>query len=356
MTSPAADTLTPRPIGQAFPHRRARHCAAGALARMLEHAGLSYGREPVSEAFAFGLSGGLDFEWTASPRPDPWPAMPSGVWLMGRRIELEDMFWEHVGAQVVIQTSDDPRRGWEWVAEEIDAGRPVMLRAELGEMEYLDVPLRNAHHVLVVVGYDESRALVSDGETNQLQWCSLACLSRARAIGRFPTPTEHRSWLVRLPDQLPPAEDAIRRAVGAAARTMRTAQRDPCGTGEPCGLAAVRSFARDYPDWPDRFGADLAAALKRLRFFISHAGTGGGLFRRLQSEFLFDAAALLDDEALRECAHGYARLARTWTDLARTVRDKDAARGHRAGVPIVASIEELEHEGVERLEAAARRL
>src|SRR5689334_18920357 len=108
--SAAADTLTPRPIGQAFPHRRASHCAAGALARMLEHGGLSYGPEPASEAFAFGLSGGLDFEWTSSPSPDPWPAMPSGVWLMGRRIELEDMFWEHVGAQVVIQTSDDPRR------------------------------------------------------------------------------------------------------------------------------------------------------------------------------------------------------------------------------------------------------
>ena len=345
--------FTPRPIGEAFPHRRARHCAAGALARMLEHAGLSYGPEPANDAFAFGLSGGLDFEWTASPSPDPWPEMPSGVWLMGRRIELEDMFWEHVGAEVVTRTSDDPRLGWEWVAEEIDAGRPVMLRAELGEMEYLDVPLRNAHHVLIVVGYDESRVLVSDGEKDRLQWCSLDCLARARVSGRFPTPTEQRSWLVRLPDELPPAEDTIRRAVGAAARTMRSTQRDPRGSAEPTGLAAVQSFASDYPHWPDRFGDDLAPALKRLRFFISHAGTGGGLFRRLQAEFLLEAAALLDDEALRECGDCYARLAARWTDLARAVRNRDAHGGHRAGIPILAGIEELEHEGVERLEAAA---
>lgn len=336
-----------------FPHQRARHCASGALRGLLAHHALSYGNTPSSEAFIFGAGAGLDFHVSEAADPDPWPQTPPSVWIMGRSLDFERRFCRHAGIGLETVETDDPQEGWARVAAELDRGRFVMLRADLAELEYLDADLRNAHHVVVVLGDagKPGRVLISDGECDDVIDCSISSLARARASRGFPTPTCHTAWLMRFPEELPQPERLVRRAIEVTVATMCDGDRDPRGTGEPVGLAGVDAFAAGYADWPGRFDPLLGGALRRLRVFIRAAGTGGALFRSLQAGFLEEATGLLGDDRLQGCAQRFDTLAAAWVALAASVRQGAPEAGHAAGQPHVARICELEHQAVDSLAA-----
>lgn len=81
MNVPAAPSI-PRP----FPHRRAGHCASGALRDLLEYHRLDYGTGPLSEPMVFGLSGGYGFFYA-----DQLPGVPNDRYRAGiiRAIEKQ---------------------------------------------------------------------------------------------------------------------------------------------------------------------------------------------------------------------------------------------------------------------------
>ncbi|HEV2786912.1 MAG TPA: hypothetical protein VGV67_11020, partial [Solirubrobacteraceae bacterium] len=74
-----------------FRHRVAEHAASGALRDLLEHHGLSYGPEPLSEGAVFGFSGALDLRVKIA-----CAAIPS-IDLDGRAPSMERELCEHIG-------------------------------------------------------------------------------------------------------------------------------------------------------------------------------------------------------------------------------------------------------------------
>jgi hypothetical protein len=60
----------------------------------------------------------------------------------------------------------------------------------------------------------------------------------------------------------------------------------------------------------------LYCALRDVFDSIETAGTGGGLYRNLYADFLAEAAAILQNDALVDLAWSYRELARSWTELA----------------------------------------
>ncbi len=330
-------------VSSAFPHQRAGHCGSGALRDLLELHQLDYGAGPLSEGAVFGLSGGLGFLYLEMPSITP------PVYLVGRGADLERDIAEHLGLGLEVRDTDDPDEGWRWVRDEIDAGRPPMVWADIGHLDYLRVRMHNTRHDIVVVAYDEDEdvAWIADNDREELQRCRLDSLARARSSEAFPGPNRHTTFVYDWPRELRAPGDAVRLALQRAVKNMREGGETLAGLTGAFGLDGVDAFASAYPAWPRTFGDDLPAAMKGLRVFIVKAGTAGAMFRSLQATFLFDMAELLDDGMLRAVGTTYDAAAAAWRALAGHAEQAD----HAGGIDVVEEIHNLEHLGVSLMES-----
>ena len=332
-----------------FPHRMAGHCGSGAFRDLLEFHGLSWFDEPMSEAMAFGLGGGLGCFFYELPEMDPL------LYLVGRGGGLERGVCEHLEIGLDLRRTDDPGEAWGWLRDELDAGRPTMVNADIRELDYLRVKLSNTMHDIVVTGYEEDVAFIADNDREEIQRCSIESLQRARGSQGFPGPSHHATWVMSFPERLPDARVAIERAVRQSVVNMTSGAEGLAGLEPGCGLDHVASFAASYPGWPERYGPRLAAALGGLWVFIVKAGTGGAMFRSLQAGFLRESAELLDDSRLANAAGVYEQLAAEWVALAGAAaeaRGGDATAAHAAGLPHVEAIARLEREGADAMAAS----
>src|SRR4051794_13214901 len=292
-----------------FPHRMAGHCGSGAFRDLLEFHGLSWFGEPMSEAMAFGLSGGLGCFFYELPDMDP------PLYLVGRTGGLERGVCDQLGIELDLRRTDDGDEAWRWLRDELDAGRPTMVNADIQELDYLRVKLSNTMHDIVITGYDpdEGVALVADNDREEIQRCSLDSLARARGSQGFPGPSRHATWVMRFPERLPDARAAVAAALRQASVNMREASEALAGIGPGSGLDHVDRFTASYARWPELFGEErLERALRGLFVFIVKAGTGGAMFRSLQAGFLRESTEMLGDGALGAAADVYDELAGEW--------------------------------------------
>src|SRR3954468_20751097 len=326
------------------PHRLAGHCGSGAFRDLLEFHGLSWDGEPLSEGMVFGLGGGLGCFYYELPEMDP------PLYLVGRTGGLERGVCDHLTIGLDLRRTDDGDEAWGWLRDELDAGRPTMVNADIQQLDYLRVKLSNTMHDIVVTGYDEDAgvALIADNDREEIQRCSLDSLARARGSHGFPGPSRHATWIMRFPERLPEPRTAVEAALRQATVNMREASEALAGIGPGSGLDHVERFAEGYARWPELFGDRIEVALRGLWVFIVKAGTGGAMFRSLQAGFLRESAELLEDGAVAAAADVYDELAGKWLALADAMRAVD----HAAGRPHVEAIARLEHEGVAAMESA----
>lgn len=351
----AGPTMPGRVVVDDYPHRVGGHCGSGALRDLLEWAGLGWGGEPPSEGLVFGLGGALAFFHVRIPGLQP------PVYLVGRDIDLEQELCDRLGIATQRRQTDDPQQGWQWVVDELDGGRPVMVQADIAHLPYLRVRLANTRHDIVIVGYDPSAgtALVVDNDREQVQEVSLADLAVARASTGFPDPVEHATWPMRFPDRLPDLLLVARRAARASADRMLDGSGplpDLLATPDDgvlgVGVAGVAEFVEDLQAWPQRMDHDQRRqAVAALPVFIDKAGTGGGLFRRLQTDFCADVARLTGSAAFAEAATAYERCAAAWSHLAAV--SATAGDDHAAVVRAASGLPELEHQAAVALGRAA---
>lgn len=337
-----------------YPHQLAGHCGSGALRDLVEWAGLGWDGPP-SEGLIFGLGGGLAFTYLRSSGLTP------PVYLVGRNAELEIDLCKRLDIEVDERRTDDRDLAWRWVIDELDDGRPVMIHADIAELPYLRVRLSNTRHDVVVIGYDDERgvAWVVDNDREEVQEIPLEALARARSSTGFPDPVGHATYPMRFPDTLPELHDAARAAAAASASTLRQGggvlfdlQGLPSTAIVGSGLAGVETFADDVARWPDLLSdGELEQALGAVSVFTEKAGTGGGLFRRLQAAFCADVARHTGDDRFAAAADAYRRCADGWSRLARTCREHP--NHHAAIVALAGELPALERAAATALEQAA---
>lgn len=337
-----------------FHHRVAEHAASGALRDLLEHHRLSYAPEPLSEGAIFGLAGALGLRARIAHS-----ALPA-IDLDGRAASVEPELCSHLGLTADWCTTDDPAEAWEQLRTELAAGRPALVRADIGELDYRPRGRHDTRHAIVVTHHDPGGACVwvADQSFPEPQRCSLQSLAGARCSPAWPEPARH--GLLRLvPGQHRLADPRI--AVwGALQRTINN-MRTPPASHHPhmySGLAAIDAVAAAWPALPEMTGDRLGQTLGALRFRIRDGGTGGALFRSLQSRFLHDAAALLGSARLGRAALVCDDLADAWRALAGSLDIEDADVAHKVAAPWLRRVQTLEHRHIEALEAqlGARRV
>ncbi|TVT12459.1 BtrH N-terminal domain-containing protein [Amycolatopsis acidiphila] len=318
-------------------------------------------QQALSEGTIFGLGGELGFSYLRHS------AMSPPIYLVGRGPDLTGHFTRRLGITATQHATDDPDEGWAWVRDELDQGHPVLCWADIAELPYLRVRLSMSRHDIVIIGYnDHTRtATVIDNDRADPQPVPYDALARARSSTGFPAPTRHTTYRLRYPTQLPPLSTTAADACDAAASALR--HPEPMLTGDldttpelvhGYGLNGVTTFVDDLHQWPDLFPPDqLDTVLRALAAFIDKAGTGGGLFRRLQADYLHYLARHTHLPTAQQAADTYSQLAQVWSDLATTATtDIDITTRIAALTDTAQQLPALEQRGADDLHILARDL
>ncbi|HUR84655.1 MAG TPA: DUF4872 domain-containing protein [Solirubrobacteraceae bacterium] len=345
----ARTSTCPPASATTFRHRVAAHAASGALRDLLEHHRLSYAPEPLSEGAIFGLSGAFSLRTRIAQH-----ALPA-IDIDGRAHSLEADLARHLRLKATWCLTEDPHEAWRRLREELDAGRPALVRADIAELGYRDGRHHDTRHAIVVTGYDRRAGIVwvADGSFPEPRRCTVGELARARTSMAYPEPARHAMLRLRGPQRLATPYEAVAAAIRRTVDNMRT----PPEFEHPhvrTGLGAVDALADAWPRLPQMTGDRLGQTLGALRFRVRDAGTGGALYRSLQARFLHDAAALLGSRRLGQAALVCDDLADAWRAVASSLEIEDAAVAHEVAAPWIERIRSLEHRHLETLEAHLR--
>ena len=339
-----------------YPHRMGGHCGSGALRDLCEWRRLGWDGPP-REGLVFVLGGDLSFRYARLE------AFRPPIYLVGRGGDLETKMLSRIGAQAQLNQTDDPALGWAWTRQQLDAGNPVLVWADIAELPYLRVRLQMSRHDIVIIGYDDEReeAYVVDNDREAVQSVPYEALRRARTSQGFPIPTRNATYEITWPSKLPDVRQAAATALSDSAKAMTATALggdvlSELGlTSGGLGLDGLTAFAADIDAWPDVLDEEsLTQTLRALPAFIEKAGTGGGLFRRLQSEGLRDLAELTHNSAVGVAADAYAAASTAWTHLSSICASADPPSTRVAALSRVAfTIAALEREAVSAMSSAS---
>ena len=283
--------MTEATLVPGYRHLPGNHCGSTALRNLLAFHGLE-----LSEEMALGLGAGACFYYIVIDGQSP------SRFTNGRTSRLEEEFVALTGAPLRLDVDDDPERSWELARAVVDEGRPAIL---LTDLYHLDHYGRSAHfpgHAVVLAGYDDEVAYLSDTGFEELQTTKLENLALARHEGNPIFPLAGHMLHVPEADGLGDLSAAAPRAIARAAERMID---PPLGDFE--GLPALRSFASEVGEWPEAT-EDWQWCARFNYQVIERRGTGGGNFRLMYSRFLEEVGtpqATLAGEAAAE-----------WTTLA----------------------------------------
>jgi hypothetical protein len=281
------------PTVPGFVHTPGNHCGSTALRNLLAFHGVE-----ISEEMAFGLGAGAGFYYLAMDDSSP------SRWFNGRTARLEESFRELTGAALELRTfaKEDGGAAWEAARETIDAGHPALL---LTDIYYLDHYGNSAHfpgHAVVLAGYDNEAAQLSDTGFEELQTTRLENLAKARHSGHPAYPLEGHMFTVAEALDRERLEAAVPRAIERAVNEMLEPP-----FGEFAGVPALERLAAEAGSWPEAV-SDWQWCARFAYQVIERRGTGGGCFRLMYSRFLAEAG--------REEAPLAAEAGARWTELA----------------------------------------
>ncbi|HET7444276.1 MAG TPA: BtrH N-terminal domain-containing protein [Solirubrobacterales bacterium] len=279
-----------------YVHTPGNHCGSTALRNLMAFHGIA-----ISEEMAFGLGAGAGFYYLALEGTSP------SRWFNGRTARLEESFRDLTGAALQMHTfAADDGESWAAARAEVDAGRPALL---LTDIYYLDHYGDSAHfpgHAVVLAGYDDEVAYLSDTAFEELQTTRLENLERARHSAHPAFPLEGHMFTAGEGIDRAALEAAIPAATERAAREMLEPP-----FGEFGGLPAIDRLAAEAGEWPDQV-EDWRWCARFAYQVIERRGTGGGAFRLMYGRFL--------EEAGREEAPLATAAAARWTELAEAFR------------------------------------
>jgi hypothetical protein len=266
-----------------YRHVPGNHCGSTALRNLLAFHGVE-----ISEEMALGLGAGACFYYVAIDGQSP------SRFSNGRTSRLEEEFLALTDAPLRLETDDDPERAWAMAKAVVDSGHPAILLTDLYHLDHYGKSAHFPGHAVVLAGYDDGVAYLSDTAFEELQTTRLENLRRARHGGNpiFPL----AGHMLRVPDgaRIGDLTASAPRAIARAAERMI----DP-PLGEFEGLPALRRFAAEVGQWPEAID-DWRWCARFNYQVIERRGTGGGNFRLMYSRFLAEvesAEAALAAEA-----------------------------------------------------------
>jgi hypothetical protein len=254
-----------------FVHTPGHHCGSTALRNLLAFHGVE-----VSEEMAFGLGAGPGFYYLAMEDGSP------SRWFNGRTARLEETFRELTGAALELRTfpADAATEAWDAARARVDAGQPALLLTDIYHLDHYGNSAHFPGHAVVLAGYDEEVAHLSDTGFEELQTTRLENLALARHSGHPAYPLEGHMLTVSEAIDRARLEAAV---PGAIERAVSEMLEPPFGPF--AGLPALERLAAEAGSWPEAV-EDWRWCARFAYQVIERRGTGGGCFRLMYSRFL----------------------------------------------------------------------
>ena len=296
-------TLTPI---EGFRHFETDHCVTGSM----RHIYAFHGHD-LSEDLLLGLGEGVGFAYFRFRGQPPFlggRAMP--------KPSMEDIAARRTGVRInAHKSSSDPAAEKALVAH-LASGTPVMMQVDMGFLPYFDFGGHEYHfggHVVVACGLDRAsgEVLIADREKD-LHPVPLAALAPARGSRYRPFPPGRKWWDFDFGAFAPPSKQDILLAIRKQASFMLS---PPIAN---LGVKGIRKAAGEVARWDALLAPEeLRGALFNIWIFASAVGgTGGGLFRRMFSRFLAEAAERTGRKQLATSGAEFGSIAAAWDAVA----------------------------------------
>jgi hypothetical protein len=297
--------MKPAPI-KGFKHFETDHCVTGSM----RHVYAFHGHD-LSEDLLLGLGEGVGFAYFRFRGQPPFlggRAMP--------KPSMEEIAARRTGVRLQARKSSSDPAAEKALVARLESGAPVMIQVDMGFLPYFDFGGREYHfggHVVVACGLDRAsgEVLIADRETD-LHPVPLPALAAARGSRFRPFPPGRKWWDFDFAVFTPPSKADILQAIRKQASFMLS---PPIAN---LGVKGIRKAAGEVGRWDTLLAAEeLRGALFNIWIFASAAGgTGGGLFRRMFSRFLREAAVQTGRNRLEKSGAEFGLIAEAWDAIA----------------------------------------
>ncbi len=317
-----------------------------AMKNLLNHYGVTapHNGEPLSEAMCLGISGGIGAGYSFCPSIPKHAAKNkfrsldrsspkafneslyqcgSGSSFIGRTSSYSTSggsyrdFFSRLGIKYDVHESTGVKGAEKKVQEAIESGKPAIVWSCPVPFSSLGFVGTCGMYTLLVIGLDSDNqvATLADRATTPFQM-SFEDLNYCR--GRVCS-LKNRSLTITRPKNvsLTKFRSAIKTAIQQSTNNILNPKMKTFGPPVLEGLTKVMANPKNQKGWPKVYpGGLIYLALRDMFSSIEPAATGGGLYRNLYSEFLDEAASVLNKKGIGECADDYRELATLWSGYA----------------------------------------
>lgn len=273
-----------------------QHCETTATGTLLNHVGIE-----LSEPMLFGLGEGLGFVY--------WNSKAMAYPFLGGRVKPDVLTANLCGALGVefdVNETASKKKALQRVVDAIDSGQPVGLKLDCYHLDYFTKKIHFAAHYVAMVGYDDTNAhLIDTAPQGTRMQTSLGSLALARSE-RGPMASKNLCYTILPGTKRIDLPGAIRNAIGRNAHDYL----DP-----PIQNLGYKGIAKAGKQLVKEFdkGEDAQRALQTTAMLMERGGTGGAMFRNFYRDFLYEAAALTNDDTIHKAGDLFAAIAPRWT-------------------------------------------
>jgi len=201
----------------------------------------------------------------------------------GRSMTYEQDVCRAFGVRLDEQTVISFDETWRQLTDFVRAGRPVLLVTDVKYLPHYNTTSHFNGHRVVLGGFDEEAgiALLADTQFPGLQEVPIAALRESMLSEAPPVTDAGCSFGVFERERQPaPIQELVPAAVRAAAAALLS-------ESDFMGLPGIERLARGLGQWGEK--PDWAWSARFGYQVIEKRGTGGGLFRKLYTQFLREA-------------------------------------------------------------------
>lgn len=293
------------------------HCITTSYKQVFHYFGYD-----ISEEMLFGLASGLGFVYFEIKNV-PFP-------LIGGRTkigEFEEILGRNLGIGINMQKTASNKKAYDELIRLVLRKTPVVIYVDMAYLKYLGLP-EEAHfggHTIVVFGIDEENniAYISDRDGRDFKvtesknaeppsdyhCIDLKELETARGSKHKPYPPENK-WVTF---DFSSIKDINRDLIYNAIKDNINRMLNP--PIKNIGIKGVKLFSEKVCAW-DKFDDDKLkwSALNSYIMINQIGGNGGGIFRRIYSNFLKQSAEKTGIEALNQSGEMFIKLSYDWDD------------------------------------------
>ena len=299
----------------------------GALRNFLEASGLraAHSGEPLSEAMAFGLCGGVGFLYAVFEYKG-WPPILS---VLTRHDTMPDSFIAggllRLGVKIEVAETSSAGQAARSLAAALDARRPALCVVDCLGMARAEstspLQMSGAPTVVGVAGVDGEDLLLDDGGIDPRRM-SKETFARARALYKK---GKHRLVTMAAPGAPVAIEPMLNPVIAATADRFHNSPYK--GFAANFGFAGLDKWrglmtdAKDKKGWPQLFPEGKLAyfGLRRTHDGIETEFTAPAAGRPLYADFLREAATITGNDRLRSAAELFRLSGEHWSAISTAI-------------------------------------